>query len=939
MNRRSNFGQIIALFAVGLHFLRLVPAAGAADRTWSGGGANNDWSTAANWGGTAPGNADNLIFNGISRLDNNNNVSGLTAGWLRFDSANFALSGNAFTLSPSAATVITSAAGTNTISNDLVIKEGKYWSVAVGSEVRLTGVLTNGSATSSVGWINLTNGGTLRIMNQAGSTRGMDLFQGTMIVDGGTVEARSDGVCFKPPTGSTVVVSLTNHGILRIGGGGNFRMGNNRTGLGAAAGPGSLSEVEMDSGLVELYGSATTLYLGDNVASAKAVFNQNGGLVWGSAGSGNVLAIGNVADADGTYNLNGGTLWIAQVMQANASATNVVFNFNGGTLKPTASSTTFMEGLQWAKILAGGAVIDTTNCDLTINQKLRGTGALTKLGSGTLTLGGVNPYTGGTVISNGTLAISTSALTGGGGLTVANNAGLNVAYAGSSLNAAAFILGNSGTNFLNLDLGPDGNPYYAPLVVTALTANCPVVLNLTGQNLFPGQFPLIQFASATGLNNFKLGTLPAGVTATLVPTATSLDLLVLTATGGIILGNGGFENSLSGWSTNLNSGGSATFVVTNSFKHYGKQALMVSVDSPGTGTKSVQLVHSAFAASPDDTYVLRFWAAGNEAQYAKLGVNLIGADPAYPQIPFRISTNDNNGFMEYRYAFRAAGDVQVSFSFQTLNTYYLDDVEVLDLNHPHGFDVPLTYLWQWGQWEYSKTNSNGWTGGDNNKSVALPDGSVLWLFNDSTTSALNFYSNIRGGSGGPRNAAVKQVGTNLYPLIRGGSVGNSFFPPSTNGNLYWIGDGVVESNQVKVLITDCDASLLARVGTGIATLALPDCTLAGITKVTAPGADDYNQILPGDDGYYYIYWGGAHGPHAGGSAGRQRRVAVLGRLHLANGSHAGRQECHPELALVHDAPRPGQFRIGVFPVAEFHDDSCAICDVAPRAVDRPAPSL
>ena len=106
---------------------------------------------------------------------------------------------------------------------------------------------------------------------------------------------------------------------------------------------------------------------------------------------------------------------------------------------------------------------------------------------------------------------------------------------------------------------------------------------------------------------------------------------MLTATGGIILGNGGFENSLSGWSTNLNSGGSATFVVTNSFKHYGKQALMVSVDSPGTGTKSVQLVHSAFAASPDDTYVLRFWAAGNEAQYAKLGVNLIGADPAYPQ--------------------------------------------------------------------------------------------------------------------------------------------------------------------------------------------------------------------------------------------------------------------------------------------------------------------
>jgi hypothetical protein len=133
----------------------------------------------------------------------------------------------------------------------------------------------------------------------------MDLFQGTVLVDGGFVDATNDGICLKPPTGSTVAVQVTSNGTIRIGGGGNFRIGNGRTGIGSAAGPNSTSQVDMNSGTVELYGSAV-LYVGDNVAGAKGVFNQNGGLVWGSAGSANTLTIGNLANADGTYNLKYG---------------------------------------------------------------------------------------------------------------------------------------------------------------------------------------------------------------------------------------------------------------------------------------------------------------------------------------------------------------------------------------------------------------------------------------------------------------------------------------------------------------------------------------------------------------------------------------------------------------------------------------------------------
>ena len=37
-----------------------------AAKTWSGGGADNNWSTGGNWGGTAPTSGDTATFNGTS---------------------------------------------------------------------------------------------------------------------------------------------------------------------------------------------------------------------------------------------------------------------------------------------------------------------------------------------------------------------------------------------------------------------------------------------------------------------------------------------------------------------------------------------------------------------------------------------------------------------------------------------------------------------------------------------------------------------------------------------------------------------------------------------------------------------------------------------------------------------------------------------------------
>jgi len=340
-----------------------------------------------------------------------------------------------------------------------------------------------------------------------------------------------------------------------------------------------------------------------------------------------------------------------------------------------------------------------------------------------------------------------------------------------------------------------------------------------------------------------------------------LVLLLVSPAGAQILTNGGFEAGLASWSSNLSGGGLATFANAAANMHNGTNCLLVTVSNPGPASNSVQIVSSSFAASNSDTYVLRFWA-NTDTLDANLGVNLVGAMPAYPQIPFELSTNSlaagDEHYQEYLYAFRASGTVSIAFNFQTAAKYWLDDVEVLEVTNNDGFDIPMTYLWQWGQLNFVQTNSLkiGWTGGDNDKSRLLPDGTVAWIFNDSyatTLSSNSFYSNIRGNSSLPRNSVVHQIGTNLVWMNSGA---NTFFVPTNTANLYWIGDSVVESNKLLVLLNEDSASAITNVRIAVATMSLPELTLDSITTLSSPGTDNFGPFIKGDDGYYYIYNGG-----------------------------------------------------------------------------------
>ncbi len=133
----------------------------------------------------------------------------------------------------------------------------------------------------------------------------------------------------------------------------------------------------------------------------------------------------------GTFNLNAGTLTTTDIF-ANpyaTEATTAKFVFNGGTLFVASAATQeqldgFIRGFQdttnnHVQITSAGAFINTgsidtanTNGTATISAPMQGAGSLTKAGANTLVLTGANTYSGGTVISAGTLAGNTSGLQG-----------------------------------------------------------------------------------------------------------------------------------------------------------------------------------------------------------------------------------------------------------------------------------------------------------------------------------------------------------------------------------------------------------------------------------------------------------------------------------------------------------------------------------------------
>ena len=157
----------------------------AAILSWSGGGSDSYWNNSANWGyiGT-PINGDTLIFSsGQPRMNNTNNISGLTLNEIRFvgGDGGYALQGNSLILTNDI--VATNSIGTNYINNDIAFAGGDI-PVAVGlsssgfpTKLNLAGVVSG-----SVGIVK-TGAGNLALSGSNPNT-----YTGQTTVQQGTLE-------------------------------------------------------------------------------------------------------------------------------------------------------------------------------------------------------------------------------------------------------------------------------------------------------------------------------------------------------------------------------------------------------------------------------------------------------------------------------------------------------------------------------------------------------------------------------------------------------------------------------------------------------------------------------------------------------------------------------------------------------------------------------
>lgn len=262
---------------------------------------------------------------------------------------------------------------------------------------------------------------------------------------------------------------------------------------------------------------AATLMLGrwDNTSRSNqiATFFQTGGtatfgwLAMGAAAGGATNEIATLNLTGGTflatnfYCLAGGATNIATITiggtadvtlpafpTAHGSGSTATITFDGGTLRPAAASTVYLQGLTSASLTTNGANFAVASGNnITVAQVLQNasaqTGILTKSGVGTLTLTGTNTYTGTTTVSTGTLLVNGSISNGavavnGGALGGSGTIGGAVTVAsGATLQPGSGVVTNIATLTINSNLTLSGTALLALNRTSGQTASL-----LTGIN-------------------------------------------------------------------------------------------------------------------------------------------------------------------------------------------------------------------------------------------------------------------------------------------------------------------------------------------------------------------------------------------------------------------------------------------------------------------------
>ncbi len=162
--------------------------------------------------------------------------------------------------------------------------------------------------------------------------------------------------------------------------------------------------------IVDLGISALTT--GGNDSSTTFTGTISGGVGLTKTGTGTMTLRG-TNTYGGTTTINEGALSVSA--NSNLGSTFISVVMNGGTLQVTGTS--FTSTMRDMILNASGGTVEISSAanSLLWIGNISGTGSLTKTGPGTLDLGGVDSYSGGTKVLNGTLAIAADNKLGTGG--------------------------------------------------------------------------------------------------------------------------------------------------------------------------------------------------------------------------------------------------------------------------------------------------------------------------------------------------------------------------------------------------------------------------------------------------------------------------------------------------------------------------------------------
>lgn len=413
--------------------------------------------------------------------------------------------------------------------------------VTTDNDLSISGILSNGSAVSSM---TKTGAGTLLLSGANTFTGGSSVINGKLIIDantalgtgavniGDTVGSNSAALLFSTTAGRTVTNAITasagSSGTLTLGGlntsgtntfSGSVTLNKSVTLTAEPGGEVLFSNVISGTGFgVTKIGAGTVRFSGANTYTGLTTINA-GTLAYGAS---NVIATGGVT-IDGS----------AAVLDLGASRTDTVGQIilnNGGAITGSGTST-----------LSSTASFDLRSGVVTI--ALGGAVALTKTTAGTVTLSGVNTYTGPTTISEGLLQLgvasslpSVSAVTVAGGATL-HLGGFNQTM-GSLAGAGTVVLG-SGT----LTTGGDNTStsYSGELSGSGgLTKNGSGIFTVSGANLSTGATTInqgtLRLGAAGGINSGSAVTVASG--AIFDPNGFSATIGSLAGAGGVSLGSG-----------------------------------------------------------------------------------------------------------------------------------------------------------------------------------------------------------------------------------------------------------------------------------------------------------------------------------------------------------------------------------------------------------------